>query len=167
MSIAKKHVGWSPQFFEVISDGNISLMRAVDRFDYALGNRFSTYATWAITKNYARTIPQQHYYGARYMTGNDELLSQAADTSQQVQPNAGDQQRVRELISAGLGELTEREREIVSSHFGLGARGAGATLEQLGKRFGVTKERVRQIEQKALARLRDVFHPSLADAFTG
>ena len=166
VSIAKKHVGWSPHFFEVISDGNVSLMRALDRFDYALGNRFSTYATWAITKNFARTIPQQHYYGARYMTGNDELLSQAADTSQ-AEPNVGDEQRVRELISAGLGELTEREREIVSSHFGLGGRGGGVTLEQLGKRFGVTKERVRQIEQKALARLRDVFHPSLADAITG
>ena len=166
VSIAKKHVGWSPQFFEVISDGNVSLMRAVDRFDYALGNRFSTYATWAITKNYARTIPQQHYYGKRYMTGSDELLNQTADTSQ-ADPHMGDQQRVRELISAGLGELTEREREIVSSHFGLGARGSGVTLEQLGKRFGVTKERVRQIEQKALARLRDVFHPSLADTVTG
>ena len=163
VSIAKKHVGWSPQFFEVISDGNISLMRAVDRFDYALGNRFSTYATWAITKNFARTIPQQHYYGARYMTGNDELLSQAPDTSV-ADPHEGEQQRVRELISAGLSELTEREREIVSSHYGLGARGTGVTLEQLGRRFGVTKERIRQIEQKALARLRDVFHPALAES---
>ena len=163
VSIARRHVGWSPHFFEVISDGNVSLMRAVERFDYARGNRFSTYATWAIMKNFARSIPQEHYHGTRYMTGNDELLSQAADRSE-APTHSEDQERVRELIAEGLRELSEREREIVSSHFGLGAHRGSVTLEQLGQRFGVTKERVRQIEQKALARLKEVLHPSLLDA---
>ena len=62
--------------------------------------------------------------------------------------------RIRDLIAAGLGELNEREREIVSGHFGLGRKGGSLTLEQLGKRFGVTKERVRQIQNKALKKIR-------------
>ena len=71
---------------------------------------------------------------------------------------------MRELIEASLEELPEREREIVSQHFGLDSKGKKVTLEQLGQRFGVTKERVRQIELRALARLREVLSPSLVEA---
>jgi RNA polymerase primary sigma factor len=74
-----------------------------------------------------------------------------------------DRQHVRAAIAAGMEELDEREREIVSGHFGLGGRHGSLTLEQLGQRFGVTKERVRQIERRALARLREVLAPSLAE----
>ena len=164
VSIAKRHVGWSPSFFETISDGNMSLMRAVERFDYALGNKFSTYATWAITKNYARSVPEQHYHGNRYVTGQEGVLESAPDhRPEAVSPS--DRKRVRELIVEGMRELTEREREIVTDHFGLGDQEEPATLEQIGRRFGVTKERIRQIEQKALGRLRKVLTPSLIDAF--
>ena len=163
VSIAKKHVGWTSNFFEVVSDGNMSLMRAVEKFDYARGNKFSTYATWAVTKNYARSIPEQHYHNARYVTGQDTVLETAAERC--VEPvHAGDRERVKELIAVGMRELTEREREVVSNHFGLEKPGTSLTLEQLGKRFGVTKERVRQIEMRALARLREVLAPSLRDA---
>jgi RNA polymerase sigma factor (sigma-70 family) len=163
VSIAKKHVGWSPNFFEVISDGNMSLMRAVEKFDYARGNKFSTYATWAIMKNYARSIPEQRYYGTRYVTGQETVLDNAADHRSAPAPQS-DRKRVRELIAAALGSLTEREREIVSGHFGLAKRDGTLTLEQLGRRFGVTKERVRQIEQRALAQLRETLSPTLVDA---
>ena len=71
---------------------------------------------------------------------------------------------MRKVIASGMNELNEREREIVSSHFGLGTRGGVLTLEQLGQRFGVTKERIRQIEQRALGHLREVLAPSLVDA---
>ncbi|MGH7864048.1 MAG: sigma factor, partial [Candidatus Binataceae bacterium] len=71
VSIAKKHVGWSSNFFEVVSDGNMSLMRAIEKFDFSRGTKFSTYASWAIMKNYARSIPEQHYHSARYITGQD------------------------------------------------------------------------------------------------
>ncbi len=165
VSIAKRHVGWSPKFFEVISDGNVSLMRAVEKFDYARGNKFSTYASWAIIKNFARSIPEQHYYCSRFMTGQDAVLEGAADESVE-QVHASDRQRVRELISEGLASLTDREQAVVQGHFGLTPQGATQTLEQLGKRFGVTKERVRQIEQRALARLRSVLAPSLIDAIS-
>ncbi|MEK7731214.1 MAG: sigma-70 family RNA polymerase sigma factor [Planctomycetota bacterium] len=163
VSIAKKHVGWTSNFFEVVSDGNMSLMRAVEKFDYARGNKFSTYATWAVVKNYARSIPEQHYHNARYVTGQDTVLETAAERS--VEPvHAGDRERVKELIAVGLRELTEREREVVSNHFGLVNPDASLTLEQLGRRFGVTKERIRQIEMRALARLREILAPSLRDA---
>lgn len=164
VSIAKKHVGWSGNFFEVVSDGNISLMRAVEKFDYARGNKFSTYATWAIMKNYARTVPEQHHHAARFVTGQDEVLDAAPDCSIQPSTSATDRQRIRDLITAGLKQLPDRDREIVDNHFGLTTGESRLTLEDLGKRFGVTKERIRQIEKSALARLKDVLAPSLVDA---
>ena len=63
-----------------------------------------------------------------------------------------------------MNELTEREQEIVRHHFGLANKGQAMTLEQLGRRFGVTKERIRQIEKRALGHLREVLSPSLAEA---
>ncbi|MFQ5590176.1 MAG: sigma-70 family RNA polymerase sigma factor [Phycisphaerae bacterium] len=164
VSIAKKHVGWSSSFYEVISDGNMSLMRAVERFDYARGNKFSTYATWAIMKNYARSIPVEHYHCTRYVTGQETVLDATPDHREEP-VSASDRGHIRAMIEAGMDELDEREREIVSSHFGLRNRGKALTLEQLGNRFGVTKERVRQIERRALARLRDLLAPSLVEAF--
>jgi RNA polymerase primary sigma factor len=163
VSIAKRHVGWSPNFFEVISDGNMSLMRAVEKFDYARGNKFSTYATWAVMKNYARSIPEERYHMARYVTGQELTMETVADESE-APASPSDRDEVRRAIEQGLEELNERERQIVREHFGLGNRARSATLEQLGQRLGVTKERVRQIEQKALARLREVLSPHLIDA---
>lgn len=166
VSIAKRHIGWSAEFFEVISDGNMSLMRAVEKFDYARGNKFSTYASWAIMKNYARSIPEQRYHINRYVTGQDAVLETAADpTAASTSPT--DRRRVQEMIAAGLNQLEEREREIVARHFGLGNADAAQTLEQLGDRFGVTKERVRQIERRALAHLREILAPSLVDTLSG
>lgn len=163
VSIAKRHMGYTKNLFEIISDGNVSLMRAVEKFDYALGYRFSTYATWAITKNYARSIPEQHYHHTRYVTGQDSLLDNTEDTTTE-EVHASDRSRVRELLEAGMEELSDREREIVRNHFGLATEGQTMTLEQLGKRFGVTKERIRQIEKRALTQLREVLSPTLAEA---
>lgn len=166
VSIAKKHVGWSAEFYEVISDGNMSLMRAVEKFDFSRGNKFSTYATWAIMKNYARSIPEQRYHLNRYVTGQDAVLDTAPDQAEQVASPA-DKQQVKKLIAEGLGQLEDREREVVACHFGLDDPDSAQTLEQLGERFGVTKERIRQIERRALARLREILAPSLLDALSG
>lgn len=163
VSIAKRHAGWKANFFEIISDGNMSLMRAIEKFDYARGNKFSTYATWAVMKNYARSIPEQHYQNRRFVTGQDEVLDAVAQRETET-ISESDRVRVRELIDAGLGELSDREREVVHNHFALGGEGTGETLEQIGKRFGVTKERVRQIELRALTRLREILSPSLGEA---
>ncbi len=166
VSIAKKHVAWGGNFFEIISDGNVSLMRAVEKFDFARGTKFSTYATWAITKNYARSIPEEHYRRGRYVTGQDGLLDQTAPEPENEGLCASDRKRVREMIDTGMRELPQREQEIIRHHFGLAGKGDTMTLQQLGTRFGVTKERVRQLERRALLRLREVLGPSLAEAIS-
>jgi RNA polymerase primary sigma factor len=152
VSIARRHVGRSSCFFEVVSDGNLSLMRAVEKFDYSRGFKFSTYASWAIMRNYARSIPEQMYQAAKLVTGSEEALAiaPAPDSSSQKTVIEG----VRHLIQKGLNCLTERERAIVVRHYGLEEGEEPMTLDQIGGQFGVTKERVRQIERKAIAKLR-------------
>jgi RNA polymerase primary sigma factor len=162
VSIARKHVGWSPRFFEVISDGNISLMRAVEKFDFGRGFKFSTYASWAIMKNYARSVPEEHYHRARYVTGQDEVIdaTSGADTDQAAEM---DRAALTEALREGMRDLTERERTIVAGHFGLFGADEACTLEELGKRFGVTKERVRQIERRAIGKMKASLSPQVAE----
>ena len=74
VSIAKRHVGPTVSFFELVSDGNISLIRAVEKFDYTRGNKFSTYASWAIMKNYARSIPGELRHIDRFRTGQSDVF---------------------------------------------------------------------------------------------
>ncbi|HOA74700.1 MAG TPA: sigma-70 family RNA polymerase sigma factor [Phycisphaerae bacterium] len=152
VSIARRHVGRSPQFFEIVSDGNLALMRAVEKFDYARGYKFSTYASWAVMRNYARTIPEQMYQSARLVTGVDEMLASAPDRS--VEARESVVEAARHLVAKGLALLTERERDVVVRHYGIGQNGQGMTLDQIGQMFGVTKERVRQIERRALNKIR-------------
>ena len=165
VSIAKRHIsGKAAHFFEVISDGNLSLMRAVDNFDYTRGTRFSTYASWAVMRNYARSIPQVlgRGRGLRQVTGQEELLEATAD-HRPVDLTTQRREGMRQALAAGLLELSERERTVVAAHFGLQGQQTPSTLEQLGDRFGVTKERVRQIEKRALNKLRTVLSPAVQD----
>lgn len=164
VSIAGRHLRRGMEMPELISDGNMSLMRAVDRFDFSRGYKFSTYASWAIMKNYARSIPEERYRYTRYVTGREELLDAAADRSSAAgaaQPTDND--GLRSALACFLGQLDGREREILTCHYGLDQNHQPTTLEQLGARFGVTKERVRQIEKRALAKLRKLLPPSLAE----
>src|SRR5262249_19707844 len=73
VSIAKRHSGQTDNFFELLSDGNMSLIRAVEKFDFSRGNKFSTYASWAIMKNFARSIPEERHRRERYVTGHEDL----------------------------------------------------------------------------------------------
>src|SRR5205814_8910390 len=79
VSIAKRHIKPNGNFFEMVSDGNMSLIRAIEKFDYSRGFKFSTYATWAIMKNFARSIPAEHTHRDRYRTGSEELFQSSAD----------------------------------------------------------------------------------------
>ncbi|MCL2330703.1 MAG: sigma-70 family RNA polymerase sigma factor, partial [Phycisphaerae bacterium] len=155
VSIARRHVGRSQHFFEVVSDGNLALMRAVEKFDYARGYKFSTYASWAVMRSYARTIPEQMYQSAKLVTGVDEMLAVAPDRT--AAENNSLLEGAKVLVSKGLSLLTDRERDVVVRHYGLGQgqNGHGMTLDQIGQIFGVSKERVRQIERRALQKIRD------------
>jgi RNA polymerase primary sigma factor len=160
VNIAKRHVGPQANFFELISDGNMSLMRAVEKFDYTRGFKFSTYASWAIMKNFARSVPQEGVRRDRFMTGRDELLEMSHDLRFEGEDSYHEPDiSVRQNIERVLSELEEREREIVMRRFGLGDQAGPQTLEEVGKHFGVTKERIRQIETRALTKLRGLLTP--------
>lgn len=154
VSIAKRHVNATDDFFTLVSDGNMSLIRAVEKFDYSRGNKFSTYASWAIMKNFARTIPHEFKHRDRFRTSLDELFTSQED-------GRGDQlgeesaQRLRsEQVNKILSRLDDREQKIIISRFGLDYRQEPQTLKEVGAEMGVTKERVRQIEARALNKLR-------------
>ena len=156
VSIAKRHLARGQDLFEIISDGNVSLMRAVDKFDYTRGFKFSTYASWAVMKNFARSIPEQRRMGERYQTGWEELLD-TVGTGPGDEAENEQQVAVRGTLDRMLATLDARERCILQQRYGLDDRGQPQTLEQIGRRLGVSKERIRQLEARAMTKLRGGF----------
>jgi len=156
VSIAKRHIRPGGNFFEMVSDGNMSLIRAIEKFDYTKGNKFSTYASWAIMKNYARSIPAEYKVLDRFRTGNDELFFQSTDERESQYREELINQKQHAVIMSILDQLDGREKDILIYRYGLNARNEPQTLEQVGDRFGVTKERIRQLESRALKKLRRI-----------
>jgi RNA polymerase primary sigma factor/RNA polymerase sigma factor len=154
VSIAKRHVQQNGTLFELISDGNISLIRAVEKFDFALGNKFSTYATWAIMKNFARSIPNERVQLDRFRTGHEELFGATSDDRTDALELETAQTKREAEVEKILRHLDQRERAIVARRFGLDRDLEPLTLKEIGQELGVSKERIRQIEARALAKLR-------------
>ncbi len=167
VSIAKRHVASTDDFFGLVSDGNMSLIRAAEKFDYSRGNKFSTYASWAIMKNYARTIPSEFKHRDRFRTTTEEMfVSRQDDRINPYVEESVQKTRQREL-SKILNRLDEREQKIISARFGLGRGSEPLTLKEVGEEMGVTKERIRQLEARALMKLREAADEAKIDIELG
>ncbi len=154
VAMTKRYARSREPLLELVSDGNISLMRAVEKFDYARGARFSTYATWAIIKNFTQTISREYRDHTRFRTAGEEVFQSAADqrTNQQTE-EAAQIQREGEIAQL-LEQLDDRERQIIRYRYGLGSDREPMTLKELGSELGVSKERIRQLATRAIAKLR-------------
>lgn len=153
-SLATKHMQIGQNLDELKSDANISIMRAVEKFDYSRGNKFSTYATWAVMKNFARSIPDENTRRQRYMTGAEEVFDSRQDVRTDEHELLAVADMARERVHNLLDHLDSRTRDVIKMRSGL-AGGGQMTLEQIGQHFGITKERVRQINVRGMKQLRE------------
>lgn len=151
--VARRHVGDGKDLFDLISDGNETLMRAVDRFDFNRGFKFSTYCTWALMRRFARRGYEVNRRRSLFVTGNEDCLRDVVAAT----PSTEGDLVTRELVEQMASELSDRQWQVLRQRFGLGSDGQPQTLTEIGRDLGVSKERVRQIETESIAKLREKF----------
>ena len=165
VSIAKRHVGPLANLFELVSEGNVCLIRAVECYDYGRKARFATYASWAVSKHFARVVPETNYRLSTFITGQGKRIATLGDATPDPWEQAESLAHLRAILGRAVAHLTERERTIIASHYGTDGRPA-RTLKEIGKLFGVTRERIRQIEARALSKLRGLIGPEVLEGLT-
>tara|TARA_R110002072_G_scaffold303069_2_gene492743 strand:- start:91971 stop:93617 length:1647 start_codon:yes stop_codon:yes gene_type:complete len=156
VSVAGKHRRQTAGFFEMISDGNMTLIRAIEKFDYSRGTKFSTYATWALMRSFARSIPKEGTQLERFRTGSESVLTDKKDGRRAASVDEKLAANQYDTLGSILGQLNEREQEAISLRFSLHGTSGPMTLEQIGDRLGVSKERTRQIINTGLEKLRKI-----------
>jgi RNA polymerase primary sigma factor len=155
VSIAKKFVDPTWSFDELVSEGNLALMRAVEKFNFALGNRFSTYATYAIQRHFYRLSQRGRTLRKRFVADDDALKDRAEEPSTAKYCSSEQIETLKNLFQSFLAELEPRERKIVVARFGFDGK-APRTFRELGSQMGVCKERIRQIQSRAMEKLREL-----------
>jgi RNA polymerase sigma factor (sigma-70 family) len=153
VSIAKKFVDATYSFDELVSEGNVALMRAVEKFNFALGNRFSTYATYAIQRHFFRLSHKGRQLRSRFVLDEDSFKGRPAAEPNAEYRSSEQIAMLKELFAKFLGELEPREQQIVVARFGFDGR-PPRTFRELGASMGVCKERIRQIQTRAIDKLR-------------
>jgi RNA polymerase sigma factor (sigma-70 family) len=169
LSIAVKHTGVGANLSDLVSEGNFSLMRALEKFDYTKGFRFSSHASWAITKDFARKVPAESALAGKSRT--TDFAGVHRDLRRTAAADLGAIDRAhRSLTQVIKNNLNEREQYVIVHHFGLlgpPVKKQKKTLKQMGEDLGVSKERVRQIELVALQKLRHSLSPEQFELLTG
>jgi len=155
VSIAKKFVDPSWVFEELVSEGNLALMRAVEKFNFALGNRFSTYATYAIQRHFFRLSHRGRQHRKRFVTDEDALKGRAEELPTSDYCSTEQIGMLKELFTGFLAELEPRERRIVVARFGFDGK-PPRTFRELGSQMGVCKERIRQIQSRAMEKIKEM-----------
>lgn len=169
LAMAKRTRMREVDFGDLISEGNMALMRSVDKFDCGRGFKFSTYACRAILKAFSRQGMKLSRYRQRFPAEFDPALEQSdyLETLRE-QHNKERADEVRDIVLQNDAELSDIERKVIDHRFGVGSSPDSTprrtlTLEQVGQIIGVTKERVRQIQNKALIKIRQTMETIEAD----
>ncbi|WP_417382640.1 sigma-70 family RNA polymerase sigma factor [Gimesia sp.] len=156
VSIVKKCMTTGVSFDELFSDGCLTLLKAIDKFDYSRGFRFSTYAYHAISNYAYRKIANHRKERAKYKQLPPERSMEETGQVKNPLMGTGTWDELSELLNESIDTLDEREQLIVKSRFALGKHRKSLTFQKLADQLGISKERVRQLEQRAVAKLRAV-----------
>ena len=158
LAMAKRLKSSSLEFGDLVSEGNMALLRSIEKFDIDRGFKFSTYACRAILKAFSRMGLKHTKYRERFPTEFDPMLESSNEPAQRRRED--EMERAQEAVHVvvnNTAQLSDIEQEVIHHRFGIdaGAHGKRLTLAQVGDLIGLTKERVRQIQNRALEKLRD------------
>lgn len=153
ISVVKKFVSPQRSFDEMLSDGIYSVMQAVDKFDYNRGFRFSTYAYRAIARNAYRKIQDAQRESLRLVNSEDEVY-EVEDQGLSSSLDERTWELLRGVLAGLMKRLDRREQFILRGRYALGSHRKVKTFQSLADKLGLSKERVRQLEQRAVAKLR-------------
>jgi len=170
LAMAKRTRMSDVDFTDLVSEGNMALLRAVDKFDAARGFKFSTYGCRAILKAFSRIGMKHSKYRQMFPTDFDPKMERSDYMERRREGHEADcADEIRLIVKENRAELTDIEQEVIEHRFAVGHRrdedpeAQPLTLEQVGRIIGVTKERVRQIQNKALVKIRQTLEEGYLD----
>jgi RNA polymerase primary sigma factor len=156
VSIARRYSHSPQELAEFVSDGLLILLGAIQKFDYSRGFRFSTYATHAVQRHYFRATRRIQTHQQRFVPTPGDVLENVMEYEEEPQFDADAASIYQQLMESARGQLNPREESVLHRRFGTDGQGSGQTLREVASELGISKERVRQIQITALAKLRAV-----------